>query len=77
MIKKTKNYIALLFVLLSFNTFSQPLPPGYPNGHGQTNNQPGGGAPIDGGFGILFSLSAAYGAKKVYKLIKDTQTNVN
>ena len=74
MIKKAKNYIVLLFVLLSFNTFSQPLPPGYPNGHGQTNNQPGGGAPIDGGLSILLLMGAAYGAKKVYNLNGKSET---
>lgn len=74
MIKKIKVYIAILFAILSFNTFSQPLPPGYPNGHGQTNNQPGGGAPIDGGFGILLVLSVFYGTKKVYSLKVKSET---
>ena len=69
-----KIIIIIVLALAPVIIYAQPLPPAY----GQNGNQqPGGGAPIDGGFGILLSLSAAYGAKKVYKLIKDTQTNVN
>jgi len=31
----------------------------------------GGGAPIGGGTLILVALGAAYGGKKVYKIVKD------
>ena len=33
----------------------------------------GGGAPIGGGTFILMGLAAAYGSRKVYKLYKDNQ----
>lgn len=69
-----KIIIIIVLALAPVIIYAQPLPPAY----GQNGNQqPGGGAPIDGGLSILLLMGAAYGAKKVYKLIKDTQTNVN
>lgn len=60
-----KKYVFLITFLiinvLSLN--SQPIPSGG-QGHGTTNNQPGGGAPIDGGLGIILSLCLFYSIKK-------------
>lgn len=59
--------IALLFAgsALFNNLHADPPSPG--GGHGQTGNQPGGGAaPLGGGIAVLLTLGAAYGAKRVY-----------
>lgn len=54
-------------MMLSFKTFSQPVPPP-PANHGASGNQPGGGAPIDGGVSILLLMGAIYGTKKVFQI---------
>lgn len=64
--------IGIMFTLLTINLPAQPPPP--PNGGndpGSGNNNVGGNAPIAGGVGILLTLSAAYGIKKVYHINKD------
>jgi hypothetical protein len=61
--------ISVLFYLcLPQLAIGQPHPPPPPSvGHSNTNDQPaGGGAPVGSGVMILLSLSAAYGAKKIY-----------
>lgn len=63
-----KIVLTIAIVFGSMVLFAQPVPP--PSGHGQNNNQPGGGAPIDGGFSILIAMGAFYGAKKVYHFKK-------
>jgi len=66
MIKKT--YIIILLIFFSYNIFAQPTPPDIPGGgHGQTNNQPGGGAPIDGGIGTFLILSSLYFIRKNFQ----------
>ena len=77
-----KIIIAALFIIsLSFTAtdlFAQGPPPP-PSGHGGSGNapadDPGGGAPIGGGLGILMALGAAYGGRKVYRAWKDQQDN--
>ena len=54
----------------SYQLYAQGSPPPPPDDHGSSDNQaPGGGAPVSGGLIILLSFGAAYGGKKVYKLI--------
>lgn len=71
-----KKYIAktlttIAFLLFAAGAFAQ-VPPPPPSGHGSGGNQPaGGGAPIGGGIGILLALGAAYGGKKVFRLMKN------
>ncbi|MBU1370106.1 MAG: hypothetical protein KJ578_12380 [Bacteroidetes bacterium] len=67
-----KKIIAQLVLVIGLFLSSQAMlaqgPPEPPDGHGETTNQdPGGGAPIGGGLGILLALGAAYGGRKVYK----------
>lgn len=70
---KTNIIKALIFcglIILSIGAFAQ-VPPPPPGGvHGGTNNQTGGEAPIGSGIGILLTLGAAYGGKKIYKVWK-------
>lgn len=76
-----KNIIKSL-ALLSFMVMTvfitqttQAEPPKPPSGTGTSGNQgpqPTGG-PIDGGLGILLSLGAGYGAKKLYKMRKEKE----
>ena len=47
-----------------------PTPPGNPNEGG---GPVGGSAPLTGGIGILMSLGAAYGGKKVYTAFKNRE----
>ncbi len=68
--------IALLltgfFVLFSLGMFAQQTNPPDPSGDPEGNDpEMGGGAPIGGGTLILLALGAAYGGKKVYKVIKE------
>ena len=65
--KKVVLFITLIMINMSI--YSQPIPSGG-QGHGTTGNQPGGGAPIDGGLSILLVLSIAYVAKKKLLTIK-------
>ena len=67
--KKIIVKIALLSVVVfvSQNLLAQGPPPptgGLSAGGNQTTG--GGGAPIGGGLGILLTLGAAYGGKKIY-----------
>ncbi len=68
-----KIYIISIIVFgLSFTgikLFAQPTP-GASGGHGSTQNQSGGTAPLDGGLSILLLLSATFGAKKTYNNLK-------
>ncbi len=75
-----KNFIAIIltsfFFVLSFvitaQTTSPPEDPG--TDPANTGSTPlGGSAPIGGGTLILIGLGAVYGGKKVYKLYKDNQ----
>lgn len=61
-----KIILTIAIVLGGLGLFAQPTPP--PASHGQTGNQPGGGAPIDGGFSILLAMGAIYAATKVYQI---------
>jgi len=64
----------MVMVLLSFGLFAQNPP--HPNGgSGPTggNTPVGGGAPIDGGLTIMMLLGAAYGGKKLYRLVKNEE----
>lgn len=56
----------LLLIMVVSAVFAQDPPPPPGGGHGQTNNQPGGSAPIDGGIAYIISLSAVYGLKKFF-----------
>jgi hypothetical protein len=69
----THTILTLTFVMASFALMAQGGPPPPPSGgHGSGTNQPaGGGAPIEGGIGILLALGAAYGGRKVYKAFKN------
>jgi len=83
--KMKKNVIAIvltsfLFVLSLTITAQTTAPadsgttPEDPGGDPQGGDDPlGGGAPIGGGTFILIGLAAAYGGKKVHKLYKDNQ----
>ncbi|NOU46799.1 MAG: hypothetical protein HOO86_07030 [Bacteroidales bacterium] len=74
-----KNIIKLmliagfLFTGLILTAQIPPPPPG--GGHDLGGNQPndGGGAPIDNGLGILLTLGAVYGGKKVYYMMRPKQ----
>jgi len=67
-------YRLFLLMLLSIpfsSVFAQDPPPPPNGGHGQnTNQQPGGSAPIGGGIALLIGLAAAYGSAKVYQMRK-------
>ena len=66
----------IIFFTFSIIALSQAPPP--PNGGASPGggNTPlgGGGAPIGSGIGILLSLGAAYGAKKVYNKIQKQES---
>jgi len=72
-----RNLIKILFiaVLISFGISAlaqaPPPPPGNPRTGGGGSPGPVGG-PIDGGLGILLTLSMAYGGKKIYFARKKT-----
>jgi hypothetical protein len=70
---KTFQKTFLVFLLggvfipgLSADPPSDPPPPPA-GGHGEGNNQPPQGAPIDGGLGVLFILGTAFAGIKIYK----------
>ncbi len=66
-----KPLLLLFMITLSLGLFAQVPPPPPEGGHGQSGNQePGGGAPIGSGLGILLALGAAYGGRKVYVAFK-------
>jgi hypothetical protein len=65
-----KIVLTITILLVGICLYAQLVPP--PSGYGQNGNQqPGGGAPIDGGLSILLVMAAVYGFKKTY-LIKKT-----
>ncbi len=65
------SFFFVLSVVLTAQTIPPPDPGGDPEPGGDTPL--GGSAPIGGGTLILIGLGAAYGGKKVYKLFKDNQ----
>ena len=70
--KKMKLIIAGIFVLaLSMGVLAQSNPPDPPDSHGEdTDQEPGGAAPIGAGTLLLIGLGAVYGGKKIYNLRK-------
>ena len=62
--------LCIIFGLFTITAFSQGPGAPPPPGHGETENVPGGGAPIGGGLVILLALGAGYGAKKYYDIKK-------
>jgi len=68
-----KTILTITFVVGSSVLLAQvpPHPPG--GGHGRGDNQPGGGAPIGSGIGILLALGTDYGGKKVYRAYKNAE----
>jgi hypothetical protein len=74
---KSKLYKTLALnglILFSTCLFAQAPPPPPGGGHGGTANQEGGGAPIGSGMGILLALSAGYGSRKVYDVLKEQES---
>ena len=71
-----KNILTVIltsfFFVLSFVVTAQTMQPGDPGSEPQPGDPPL-GAPIGGGTLILIGLGAVYGGKKVYKLFKDNQ----
>lgn len=66
-----KAILTTAIFISSVLLFAQPTPPGGGYQHGVGGNQqPGGGAPIDGGFSILLAMGAIYATKKIYSLRK-------
>ncbi len=65
------------FFVLSFVLTAQTTPPDIDDGtNGQEGGQEslgGGNAPIGGGTLILIGLGVAYGGRKVYKISKENQ----
>jgi len=61
-----KYTLIALFTFVSFTLLAQgpPPPPGEP--HGGNQDIPGGGAPVGSGLGILLTLGAVYGGRKLY-----------
>ena len=78
-----KNLIAIIltsfFFVLSFVLTAQTTAPPDPGSDPEPggNTPLGGGAPIGGGTLILIGLGAIYGGKKVYKLYKDNQEELD
>ncbi len=73
-VKLIKKYMKKIIITIaiffgSIYMYAQPIPP--PSQNGQNGNQPGGGAPIDGGLSILLLMGAAYGTKKTIQIIKE------
>jgi hypothetical protein len=66
------GFFFVLSVVVTAQTNSPPENPGGdPEPDVGTNWAMGGSAPIGGGTLILMALGAAYGSKKVYKIIKE------
>ena len=60
-----KIVLTITILLVGICLHAQPVPP--PSGYGQNGNQqPGGGAPVDGGLSILLVMAVVYGCKKTY-----------
>jgi hypothetical protein len=68
-----KIILTIAIILGSICLYAQPAPP--PPTHGASGNQPGGGAPIDGGLSILLLMGASYGAKKTIQIFKKESQN--
>ncbi len=74
-----KNILVIIltgfFFMLSFVLTAVETEPGDPGGDPDPGGEDplGGGAPIGSGTLLLIGLGAAYGGKKVYKLYKDNQ----
>ena len=77
-----KNILAIVltsfFFVLSFVLTAQTISPAEPGDDPGTTDPTGGdslggGAPIGGGTFILMGLAAVYGGRKVHKLYKDNQ----
>ncbi len=74
-----KSTLKILFiaaaVCFSISVLAQapPPPPGNAQTGGGGSDGPVGGAPIDGGLGILLALGTAYGARKLYQERKRTK----
>ncbi len=71
--KKIIIRTAAAFILMMGIVFISPVsgqngnPPPPPSTHGEDTNQiPGGGAPLGSGLAILLSLGAVYSGKKVF-----------
>jgi len=82
-----KNVLAIIltsfFFVLSFIATAQTTAPadngrdpGDPGGDPTGDPLGGGGAPIGGGTFILIGLASIYGGKKVHKLYKDNQAEL-
>lgn len=69
---KFKKYV-LAFLLMFAVTFSyaQMTSPSDPGGDPEAGPPLGGGAPIGGGIGILLTLGAVYGGRKIYFLTRE------
>jgi hypothetical protein len=67
-----KIIVIIVLALAPVLIYAQPVPP--PSQNGQNGNQPGGGAPLDGGLSILLLMGAAYGTKKVYNFKRKSKT---
>ncbi len=70
------KFIALIltgfFFVFSLGLNAQSTEPTDPGSDPEGSNpEMGGGAPIGGGTLILIALGAAYGGKKVYKVVKE------
>ena len=65
------SFFFVLSVVVTAQTNSPPENPGGDPESSGTNPAMGGSAPIGGGTLILMALGAAYGSKKVYKIIKE------
>ena len=68
LIKTAATLITFTLLTISISLAqNQPPPPNGGNAPGSGNTPVGGDAPLTGGLGILLSLGAAYGTKKVYQ----------
>ena len=72
-----KKVISILTVFVftlffSISSIAQPPPPpGNGGGPNANDHEIGGNAPIGGGLFILIGLGAAYGGRKVYRLVQE------
>ncbi len=64
----------VILPLFSIGQMGGPDDPGGEPGGDPIN--PGGGAPIGSGIGILMALGAAYGGKKLYTLYSENQESL-
>ena len=71
-IKKIVLSIVLVFAVSM--SYAQTRDPGNPPGGGDPGGTPvGGNAPIGGGTIMLLVFGAAYGGKKLFKLVSDSE----